>query len=159
MSIAGIKNAIVKVAKSKPAGVVSRAIGAVSIASVVYDSHVNAKEDAICKDQLKSANRFFDEYDNYMLSHKESATVAKLKSWWFDAQQSFSSFHLANRASGYVGGFCKTVGTNLPTLALGATSLFTKNVGKVASVLLILGGIKTFVYDVVGIGKKNNDNL
>ena len=159
MSIAGIKNAIVKVAKSKPATVASKAIGAIAIGSVIYDSHVNAKEDAICKDQLKSANRFFNEYDNYMISHRESATVAKLKSWWFDAQQSFSSFHFANRASGYLGGFCKTVATNLPVLALGATSLFTKNVGKVASALLILGGIKTFLYDIAGIGKKDNDSL
>lgn len=142
----------------KPLGVMSKALGVATVASVIYDAHVNAKEKAIVTDNLESVDRFSKQYDQYMSSTKESATVCKLKKHWFDFQQNFSLYHPVSKTKGYVGGFLNTAINELPVIGLSALALGSKSwVGKASGVMLALNGIKTLFVDVFGIGAKKRD--
>ncbi len=151
-SISAITTALKKFS-GKPLAVTSKVLGAATVAAVVYDSHVNGKEKAIVTDELESADRFIDQYNNYIVSDKESATVAKMKKGWFDMQQSFSFFHPVSKGKGYLKGFGRTVCNELPAVALSAAALLSKGwVGKASGVLLACNAVKTLVCDVLGIG-------
>lgn len=157
MSIIPKVTSAIKTFSGKPMGVMSKALGVASVASVIYDSHINGREKAIVTDDLESADRFSRQYKNYMTSTKESATVCGLKKQWFDIQQSFSLYHPASKAKGYFCGFGSTVIKELPVLVLSAVSLASKGIlGKTAGVLLALNGVKTLVCDVFGIGSKKS---
>lgn len=143
----------------KPLGVMSKALGVASVASVVYDAHINAKERAIVTDNLESVDRFSKQYDQYMSSTKESATVCKLKKHWFDFQQNFSLYHPISKTKGYVGGFLDTAINELPVIGLSALALASKNwVGKTAGVMLALNGVKTLFVDVFGVGSQKRNH-
>ena len=151
-SISGITTALKKFS-GKPLAVTSKVLGAATAAAVLYDAHSLGREKAIVTDDIESADRFIDQYNNYIMSDKESATVAKLKKGWFDMQQSFSFFHPVSKAKGYVAGFGKTLCTELPAVALSVTALASKSwIGKTAGVLLAGNAIKTLVCDVMGVG-------
>ncbi len=151
-SISGITTALKKFS-GKPLAVTSKVLGVATVAAVVYDSHVNGKEKAIVTDEIESADRFIDQYNNYIVSDKESATVAKLKKGWFDMQQSFSFFHPVSKGKGYLAGFGKTVCSELPNVVLSGVALFNKGwLGKTSGVLLACNAVKTLVCDVFGIG-------
>ncbi|MBE7704221.1 MAG: hypothetical protein E7Z90_00245 [Cyanobacteria bacterium SIG29] len=153
MAIIPVITSAVKKFSGKPLGIMSKALGVATVASVVYDSHVNGREKAIVTDNTESADRFFKQYKNYMVSPKESATVCGLKKHWFDFQQSFSLFHPYSKTKGYVGGFGKTIVDEIPNIALGAVALATKGIpSKVAGVLLAVNAVKTCVFDVFGVG-------
>ena len=142
----------------KPLGVMSKALGVATVASVIYDAHVNAKEKAIVTDNLESVDRFSRQYDQYMSSTKESATVCKLKKHWFDFQQNFSLYHPISKTKGYVGGFINTAINELPVIGLSALALASKSwLGKASGVMLALTGIKTLFVDVLGVGAKKRD--
>lgn len=142
----------------KPLGVMSKALGVATVASVIYDAHVNAKEKAIVTDNLESVDRFSRQYDQYMSSTKESATVCKLKKHWFDFQQNFSLYHPISKTKGYVGGFVNTAINELPVIGLSALALASKSwLGKASGVMLALNGIKTLFVDVLGVGAKKRD--
>ncbi len=142
----------------KPLGVMSKALGVATVASVIYDAHVNAKEKAIVTDNLESVDRFSRQYDQYMSSTKESATVCKLKKHWFDFQQNFSLYHPISKTKGYVGGFINTAINELPVIGLSALALASKSwLGKASGVMLALNGIKTLFVDVLGVGAKKRD--
>lgn len=141
----------------RPLGIMSKALGAAAVASVVYDSHVNGRERANVTDEIESADRFINQYEQYVTSDKQSATVCGLKKKWFDIQQGFSYYHPVSRAKGYLSGFGNTVISELPVIALSVLALGCKNaVSKGAGVLLALHGLKTLFYDVMGIGKKSS---
>ena len=142
----------------KPLGVMSKALGVATVASVIYDAHVNAKEKAIVTDNLESVDRFSRQYDQYMSSTKESATVCKLKKHWFDFQQNFSLYHPISKTKGYVGGFINTAINELPVIGLSALALASKSwLGKASGVMLALNGIKKLFVDVLGVGAKKRD--
>lgn len=146
----------IKTFSGKPLGVMSKALGVATVASVIYDSHVNAKEKAVVTDEIESADRFSKQYNNYLTSTRESATVCKLKKHWFDIQQSFSLYHPTSKAKGYFSGFSSTVVKNAPLVALSAITLASKGIlGKTAGVLLAFNGVKTLVCDVFGIGSNH----
>ena len=147
-----------KTFSGKPLGVMSKALGVASVASVVYDAHVNAVERAKYTDNIESADRFSKQYNQYMSSTRESATVCKLKKHWFDFQQNFSLYHPISKTKGYVGGFLNTVINEAPVVALSVVSLASKSwVGKAAGVALALNGIKTLFVDVFGIGSQHKN--
>lgn len=151
-SISAITTALKKFS-GKPLAVTSKVLGAATAAAVVYDSHVNGREKAIVTDDIESADRFIDQYNNYIVSDKESATVAKLKRGWFDMQQSFSFFHPISKGKGYLKGFGKTLCNELPNVALSAVALLGKGwLSKTSGVLLAVNAVKTLVCDVFGVG-------
>ena len=138
----------------KPMGVASKALAVATTAAVIYDSHINGRERAYSLDEIDSADRYYNQYKQYMTMDKESATISKLKKWWFNLQQSFSYYHIMSRSQGYLSGFGQTIINNLPLIGLSAVALKFKKVGKVAGALLAANGLKTLVYDVMGIGAK-----
>lgn len=138
----------------KPMGVASKALAVATTAAVLYDSHINGRERAYSLDELDSADRYYNQYKQYMTLEKESATIAKLKKWWFNLQQSFSYYHIFSRSKGYLSGFGQTIINNIPVLALSAVALKFQTAGKVAGALLAASGLKTLVYDVMCIGAK-----
>lgn len=151
-SISAITTALKKLS-GKPLAVTSKVLGAATVASVLYDSHINGREKAIVTDDIESADRFIDQYNNYIVSDKESATVAKLKKGWFDMQQGFSFFHPISKGKGYLTGFGKTVCNELPNVVLSAVALKSKGwLGKASGVLLAANAVKTVVCDVLGVG-------
>ena len=151
-SISAITTALKKFS-GKPLAVTSKVLGAATVASVLYDSHINGREKAIVTDDIESADRFIDQYNNYIVSDKESATVAKLKKGWFDMQQGFSFFHPISKGKGYLTGFGKTVCNELPNVVLSAVALKSKGwLGKASGVLLAANAVKTIVCDVLGVG-------
>lgn len=144
----------VKKFSGKPLAVMSKAIGAASVAAVVYDSHVNAKESSYATDSVESADRFINQYNNYRSSNTQSATISAMKSKWYDIQQSFSYYHPISKIKGYLSGFGGTIVTQAPVLALSALSLCCKGiVSKTAGLALALHSVKTILCDVVGIGQ------
>lgn len=144
----------VKKFSGKPMGVMSKALGVATVAAVIYDSHINGRERAYSLDETESADRFYNQYKQYMTSEKESATISKLKKLWFNFQQDFSYFHIGSRLKGYLSGFGETLIKGLPLVALSAVALKFKTAGKLAGTLLAANGIKTLLYDVFGIGAK-----
>lgn len=144
----------IKKFSGKPLGVMSKALGAASVAAVVYDAHVNAKERSYATDSTESADRFISQYNNYRASDTQSATVAGLKKQWYDIQQSFSYYHPISKTKGYLSGFGSSIVTQAPVLGLSALALCCKSgLSKAGGVLLGVHAIKTILYDVIGIGK------
>ncbi|MCD7779507.1 MAG: hypothetical protein LUH05_02405 [Candidatus Gastranaerophilales bacterium] len=149
--ISAIKPALKKIT-GKPMGVASKMLGAATVASVIYDAHVNGAENALLYDEVETGKRCLNQYHHCETSDTKSATINKFKKIWYETQQNFP-FHAGYKIKGYVGGFGQTIINNIPLLALSAVALKFKNAGKIAGGLLAVNGIKTLLYDVVGIGK------
>lgn len=157
VSIGNIVKNIRPVAKKiagKPLGIASKAIGAATIASAIYDAHVNGVERADTYDSKTTANRMYNQNNLYNTMNKKSATIAKFKKYWYDFNQCSSYSHLKNRVVGYFGEFGSTIAANFTNLVLAGVALKCKKAGKVAGVLLALNAAKTFVFDVAGVGAK-----
>ena len=152
-----------KTLSGKPLGIATKALGAATVASVIYDSHINGRERAFSQDEVKSGKRYFNLFKQYMTSPSNSATVSQLKKGWFYGQQTSSCFHFWTKARGYAEGFANTIGANLPRIGLSALSLLSirnKNklvgtVGKIAGVLLAASWAQTILTDVMGKTVKN----
>ncbi len=138
----------------KPLGIASKVLGAATVVGILYDSHVNGKEKAYSLEQINMADRYSNQYKQYMTMDKRSATTATLKKWLFDSQQTLSLCNIKDKVVGYCSGFFNTVSGSLPLIALSAIALKFKNVGKVAGVLLALNATKSVLYDVLGVGHK-----
>ncbi len=144
--------AAAKTLGGKPLGIASKVLGAATVVGVIYDAHINGREKAISTDEINTADRYFNQYNKYMTMDKPSATLSKLKKWWFNTEKNFGYYHIVDQTKGYTSQFIKTIGENLPLIGLSALALKCKNIGKVAGVLLAANGIKTILYDVMGIG-------
>ncbi len=145
-----------RILNSRAVSIAPKVLGAATAAAVVYDSHINAKEKAYVTDEIESADRFSKRYNQYMSADVESASLNKMKKFWFDVQNDFQFLNIVSKIKGYVSGFFKTVLKCLPLVALSAVSIISKgNIGKVTGALLALNGIKTVLYDVMGIGAKD----
>lgn len=142
----------------KPMAVTSKILGVATVASVIYDSHVNGKERSIVTYENDSANKLYNNYGQYMTSNKQSATVAKLKKLWFDAKQSMSVDRPISITKGYLSGFGSTIIDNIPELTFSAIAIIGKKFfSKTAGVLLALNGLKTLVFDVISSNYKKDD--
>ena len=168
INIAKIGSTIVSTAKTfsgKPLGVASKVLGVATVASVIYDSHINGRENSYTKDEVLSADRYLNLYKQYVTSPSKSATVSKMKKDWFMSQQTNSYFHFFTKTKAYAREFLGTLGVNLPKIALSALTLLSiKNKNKAVSTLgkaagCILGASwgKTILFDVLGIGAKKID--
>lgn len=149
-----VKTKVVNVAKKlggKPLLYASKGVGVVATAAVLYDAHINGVEKAIVKDDIDTANRFYNQHRQFRMSNTNSATVSKMKNVWYEMQQSFPFNHSTSKVFGYLGGFCMTVAKNLPVLALSAVSVLAKNptVSKVAGSLIAAYGAKVVCDDVI----------
>ncbi len=144
----------VKKISGKPLGIASKVMGAAAIASVVYDAHVNAAEKADTYDSVKTADKMHNDYKRYITSNKKSATLAKLKRYWYDMQQNTLGFHFINKTAGYTGEFVSTAVSNAPKLLLAGAALAFKKAGKIAGIVLLLDAVRTFIFDVAGLGAK-----
>jgi len=138
----------------KPLGVASKVFGVSTIASVLYDAHVNGSEKADVYDSKATANKLYNDNNQYLTMNRKSATIAKFKRCWYDFQQGLGILHFGNRVKGYTSEFCSTIGANLPYLALAAVALKFKNAGKIAGAALGVLGLKTLLFDVAGLGAK-----
>ena len=138
--------------------VTSKILGVATVASVIYDSHVNAKERSIVNYENHSANKLYNNYRQYMTSNKESATVCKLKKAWFNTKQSFSTDRPFVLAKGYLSGFTNTLIDNIPEITFSAIAIAGKKFfSKTAGVLLALNGAKTLFFDVINSNYKKDD--
>lgn len=140
----------------KPLGIMSKTIGAASVAAVLYDAHVNGKIKAKSTDMDSTAERYFKNYKQFMSTDKQSASINKLKRVWYDIQNNFSYLHPYYKSKGYLTGGGKTLLNDLPILGLSFIALKFKKVGKIAGLALGFHAIKTLVYDVFGVGRKEN---
>ena len=156
VSISNVTSAIKKFS-GKPLGVVSKVLGATTCAAVLYDAHINGRENAGVQDMNDTADRFENQYNQYLVSDKESATICKLKKFWYNVQQDFPYYHFLSRTKGYLGSFGANLLKDSPLIALSVLAIKTKNVGKIAGALLALHGIKTFLYDVMGINAEKRN--
>lgn len=159
MAVGSAVTSAVKKFYGKPMGYASKALGVAAVASVLYDAHINAKERSICTDQIESGDRFYNQYKQYMTMQKPSATISRFKKWWFNFQQSLSIFHIGSKVKGYLSGFAETLGNEVPVIALSTMALIPKKpvLNKTAGTFLALHGIKTLLYDVMGLGDKKTD--
>ena len=149
----------------KPLGITSKVLGVATLASVVYDSHINARELAYSTDEVLSADRYLNLHKQYMTQDKQSASINYLKKGRFMAQMTNSCAHFGYKANGYLTGFINTVISNLPQIGLGALTLIaTKKTGDVGSFISKAAGcllgfhwIKTYLKDVVGIAARKSE--
>lgn len=160
--ISAIKTIIPKVGRAakkfsgKPLGITSKVLGAATIASVIYDSHINGKEKAYSLEQNNMADRYQSQYEQYMTMENASATTAALKKWWFNSLQTTNIPNIIDKVKGYAAGFGSTTLAGIGKIGLSAVALKSKGkLGKIAGVALILDGMKNILYDVIGIGNKN----
>ena len=149
-----MKNSVKSVVKKlgdKPLLYGSKAIGVVATAAVLYDAHVNGKENAIVKDEIDTSNRIYRQFDQYLKSDSCSATIAKMKTSWFDIQRAFPFDHSTSKVLGYLGGFGRTILVNSPVIVLSALSTLCPNqtVSKVAGSMLGLYGAKVVADEVL----------
>lgn len=149
-----MKNSAKTVAKKlagKPLLYGSKAIGVVATASVLYDAHVNGRENAIAKDNTDTANRIYRQFDNYLKSDSGSATIAKMKNSWFEIQRAFPFDHSTSKILGYLGGFGMTIAQNIHVVALSALATLCPNqtVSKVAGSMVALYGAKVVADEVL----------
>lgn len=150
----------IKKFSGKPLAIASKMIGAAACASIVYDSHINAKERAHVTNEIESGDRYYNQYKQYMTCDKESQTICDLKETWYDMQKDFPFYSFISKTKGYVGGFAKTLVKNLPYIGLSALALSKFKIpSKVAGVALGLAGIKTILFDVMGFGSKKEDRI
>ncbi|MBQ9246376.1 hypothetical protein IJ182_08940 [bacterium] len=166
ISLSGIGNTAVKAVKTisgKPLGLATKVLGAATVASIIYDSHINGRETAFRRDEVNSADRVFNLHKQYMTSPSNSATIAQLKKGWFYSQLTSDCFHFWTKAKGYGEGLFNTIGGNLPRLALSAVTLLSlrnKNkaiatAGKIAGCVLGLSWGRQIFTDVMGKTAKN----
>ncbi len=160
--ISAIKTIIPKVGRAakrfsgKPLAVTSKVLGAATIASVLYDSHINGKEKAYSLERNNMADRYQSQYEQYMSMDKASATTAALKKWWFDSLQSTNIPNIIDKIKGYAGGFGSTTLSGIGKIGLSAVALKSKGkLGKIAGVALLIDGLKNILHDVMGIGNTN----
>ena len=147
---ASTKAAIKKFA-GKPLEYGSKAIGVVALSAILYDAHVNGKEGAIVKDELDTANRVYNQYNQYLKSYTGSATIAKMKNTWYEIQKAFPFDHSTSKVLGYLGGFGMTIAKNIHVIGLSALSIFAKNptISKAAGSMVALYGAKVVTDDVL----------
>ncbi len=160
VDLTNIKNTAVTAVKKfsgKPMAVTSKIIGAGTIASVLYDAHINGRERAYTLDEQNSGDRLCNLHKQYMTSNKNSATISQMKKGWFYAQMSNGCAHSANKISGYLGGFGETLFNNIPKLLVSAVALRFQKLGKIAGALLGVDWAKTYLVDVVGLTAKSPD--
>ncbi len=158
----GINTQIINAAKKlagKPLAAASKVIGGATIASVIYDSHVNGKEKSNITDEVNSANRLYNLNKNYYTINKESATIAAMKKGWYLGQMTNGTSHFINNVKGYIVGAGMTIFNNAPMLALSAIAVRIGKIGKIpvgklAGAVLGLSWVKTFLVDVVGIANQ-----
>ncbi len=155
MNVSAVTSAIKKFS-GKPLGVASKVIGAVTAASVLYDMFVHGKEKAVSTDRIETGDRAYNNYREYMTMTSESAVTAKAKHFWYDIKSDFSLYHPWQLTKGFVMGAGNRFITALPLIGLSAVALKCKNLGKAAGVLLALHGVKSFIFDVVGLGRKEH---
>ena len=153
MNVSAVTTAIKKFS-GKPLGVMSKAIGAVTAASVLYDMYVHGKEKAVSTDRIETGDRVYNDYRQYMSMDSSSAVTAKAKKFWYDLKSDYSIYHPWQLTKGFVKGAGDRLLSALPLIGLSVVALKCKNVGKAAGVLLALHGIKSFMFDVVGLGRK-----
>lgn len=147
--------AAVKIFSKKPLEITSKVLGAAVMTSVLYDAHINAKERAKVLDIVNTADRYEQNYKQYMHLEKRSQTIADLKNLWFGMQRSFSWVHLYSKAAGYIEGAFKTLWSNIPEIALSIAAVKSgkyKTLGKAAGIVLAADTAKTLLYDTAGIG-------
>ena len=147
---ASTKAAINKLA-GKPLEYGSKAIGVVALSAILYDAHINGKEGAIVKDDIDTANRVYNQYNNYLKSSTGSATVAKMKNTWYQIRQSFPFDHSTSKILGYLGGFGMTLAKNMHIIGLSALAILAKKptVAKVAGSMVGIYGAKVVADDVL----------
>ena len=159
MAVIPAMTSAVKKFYGKPMHVTSKVLGVATTAAVIYDSHINGREGAYAMNEIKTADTFYNQYKNFMTLDKDSATLSKMKKWWFNVQREFPFDNFAYKTGGYISGFGRTVTREMPVLALSALALIPKNpmVNKVAGTLLGANGLYTFLTDVVGIGSTKSE--
>lgn len=154
MSIVPKITSALKTVSGKPLQTASKILGVATCAAVLYDSHINGRERAYVLDEMETGDRFMNQYNQFITSEKQSATVCKMKKFWYGVQQDFPFYHIGSRTKGYLGGFCNTLVKSLPLVGLSALGLFGKTTGKIAGIALGVNAVKTFLYDVVGAGAR-----
>ena len=161
MSISSVVTKIGNAAKgisNRKLEISSKALGAFTMGSIIYDTHVNGKEKALSVDIVETADRYDKNYKQYMNMSTRSQTIADFKRRWFDMQQSFTLYHVLSKLTGYFYGATQTILSNLPETGLSILALKTRKhpvLGKTAGVLLGINLAKTVLHDVIGIGSKN----
>lgn len=159
MSVISKITPAIKKFSGKPLAIASKMIGVAACASIIYDSHINAKERANVTVQVESGDRYYNQYKQYMTCTKESQTICDLKEKWYDIQKDFPFYNAISKTKGYVGGFVNTLIRNLPYIGAAAVALSKFKVpSKIAGVALGAAGIKTILADVIGIGNTNKEN-
>ena len=136
-----------------------KVLGGVTLASVVYDMYEHGKEKAVAKDIVETAERYDENYRNYMNMRKPSQTIADMKNGWFEMQHSFSWTHIVSKVSGFLKGISQVVMANLPEIVLSVLALKVKNhqfLGKLSGGLLSINALKVVLFDVMGIGSGKN---
>ena len=153
MNVSAVTTALKKFS-GKPLSVVSKAIGAVSAASVIYDMHVHGKESALSTDRIETGNISYNNYREYMQMDSDSAVTAKAKKVWYDMKNAPAVYHPILLAGGYIKGAVNRFINVLPIAVLSVLALKCKGLGKVAGVLLAGHAVKSVLFDVIGLGRK-----
>ncbi len=160
INLTNIKNSTISAAKKfagKPMAITSKIVGAGTIASVLYDAHINGRETAYTQDEINSADRLYNLHKQYMTSDKNSATISQMKKGWFLSQMTNGCAHFGYKAKGYLSGFGETLFNNIPRLFASAIALRFNKLGKVAGALLTADWAKKYFIDVIGISSKSTE--
>ena len=143
---------IVPVAK-RATSLLARTAGLAGAAAILYDSHKCGQSDAKVREYTESTDVLIKQFNDSKISNSRSTIVSKLQDGFFNIQLNSGINGFLANTKGYISGFGNNVLNNAIPLALSAGALFLKKGSKLCAAGLAACGVKTLLYDVMGIGR------
>jgi len=139
--------------------ILTKGVGAIGVASTIYDAHIIGRMQADCYAKQKDADACTETINNTQYLSSPSQTTAKMKDFVNDLEMDNNIRHFGNSTIGYFKGFVNMLVDGVVPFGLGLCALFSKGlVAKASAIGLgIYGGIKLFK-DVLGFGHYNDLN-
>ncbi len=143
---------IIPVAK-RATSIIARTAGLAGAAAILYDSHKCGKSDAKVKEYTESTDVLIKQFNDSKISNSRSTIVSKLQDGLFNVRLNSGISGFMANLKGYVCGFGSNIVNNTIPLVLSAGALFLKKGSKLCAAGLTVCGVKTLLYDVMGIGR------
>ena len=134
--------------------IISKIAGGLSLFSCLTDAHKTGLIYANNEYAKASGDTFISCSLGAQKADKISSKDAQRKNWLLRNNFLGGINEGFAKVGGYFKGFGNSIVRYLPNIALSAVALKFQTAGKVAGALLAASGLKTLVYDVMGIGTK-----
>lgn len=144
---------IIPTVAKRATSILAKTAGLAGAAAILYDSHKCGQSDAKMLESTEAADVLIKQFNNSKISNTRSTIVSKLQDGFFNIQLNSGVSGFMANLKGYASGFGNNIVNNAIPLALSAGALFLKKGSKLCAAGLAACGVKTLLYDVMGIGR------